>query len=97
MDMKTTPPRFDEVPSMPLAPSSGNLHKEVADLREIVHLIKLSARQLEEVSAATTMQLNKRQKIAVAVAAGTLVGIGVGGTLLVQKIANSRSKKVMPK
>ena len=100
MDHKTStaPPRFaDEVPSMPVAANTAALREDVAALRgdvaETARRINETARQLNAVAATATIKLNNKQKMYVAGTALALVGVGVGGTLIVQKVASRRSAK----
>ena len=102
MDHKTStaPPRFaDEVPSMPVAQvaNTAALREDVAALRGDVaafqETARQTARQLNAVAATATIKLNNKQKMYVAGTALALVGVGVGGTLIVQKVASRRSAK----
>ena len=101
MDHKTStaPPRFaDEVPSMPVAvANTAALREDVAALRGDVaafqETARQTARQLNAVAATATIKLNNKQKMYVAGTALALVGVGVGGTLIVQKVASRRSAK----
>jgi len=104
MDHKTStaPPRFaDEVPSMPVAVANtaalredvAALRGDVAALQETARRINETARQLNAVAATATIKLNNKQKMYVAGTALALVGVGVGGTLIVQKVASRRSAK----
>lgn len=88
----------DRVPATPVAApipltQVTSLREDVAALQETARRIDSAARDLATVAAATTIKLNNKQKMYVAGTAIALVGVGVGGTLIVQKIASSRSAK----
>jgi len=63
------------------------------DFQETARRINETARQLNAVAATATIKLNNKQKMYVAGTALALVGVGVGGTLIVQKVASRRSAK----
>jgi len=73
------------------------LREDVAALRGDVaafqETARQTARQLNAVAATATIKLNNKQKMYVAGTALALVGVGVGGTLIVQKVASRRSAK----
>lgn len=88
----------DRVPATPVPTpipltQVTSLREDVAALQETARRIEETARGLNAVAAATTVKLNNKQKMMVAGTAVALVGVGVGSTLVVQKIARSRSAK----
>ena len=96
----------DVVPPMPL-PSHPNqpvyqtvppeelnaLANDAQSLRESARRIENAARSIAAVSNSTTIKLSRKEKVVVGATALGLVGVGVGGTLLVQSIRRGRAAR----
>lgn len=77
----------------------SDFQADVASLRESARRIESAASNMARVANTTTKTLTRREKILAAATATGLVGVGIGSTLLVQRIARGRAAKrlaVMP-
>jgi hypothetical protein len=72
---------------------TADFQADVASLREAARRIESAASNIARVADTTTRKLTRKEKMAAAAVATGLVGIGVGSTLLVQRISRGRAAK----
>jgi len=86
-------PPTQQMVSVVTEPELAALHQAANTVREAARHIEVATRGLQQVANSSTIKLTRRDKVVVGMTALGLVGVGVGATLVVQRVSRNRASR----